>query len=110
MLPILSEMFPNSPYILKASTSPLNLNNYCKKPIFSREGANIELFKDKVCIEKSPDEGYIYQELVEIPEMDGKYPIIGSWIIGGESAGIGIRETNSKITDNLSEFVPHIIE
>ena len=26
------------------------------------------------------------------------------------SAGMGIRETSSKVTDNLSEFIPHIIE
>lgn len=28
----------------------------------------------------------------------------------GLSAGMGIRETSSKVTDNLSEFIPHIIE
>ena len=36
-------------------------------------------------------------------------PVIGSWIIGGEAAGIGIRENRMEVTDNLSEFVPHII-
>ena len=40
---------------------------------------------------------------------DGRYPIIGSWIIGGEAGGIGIRENCTEITDNLSAFVPHII-
>lgn len=29
--------------------------------------------------------------------------------IGGEAAGIGIRENRMEVTDNLSEFVPHII-
>lgn len=39
----------------------------------------------------------------------GRYPVIGSWIIGGEAVGIGIRENRMEVTDNLSEFVPHII-
>lgn len=38
-----------------------------------------------------------------------KYPIVGSWVIGGESCGIGIRETDCKITNNMSYFIPHII-
>jgi len=33
--------------------------------------------------------------------------VIGSWVIDGESAGIGIREENSIITKNTSRFVPH---
>ena len=41
--------------------------------------------------------------------LSGRYPVIGSWIVGGEPAGIGIRENRSEVTDNLSEFVPHII-
>lgn len=116
ILSVLYELFPDSPYILKCKNSPVDLdNNYAKKPIFSREGANITLVKDGQLLEMSPDEGYgeegfIYQELVDIPEYDGKYPIIGSWVIGGEAAGMGIRETSSRVTDNLSEFIPHIIE
>jgi glutathionylspermidine synthase len=37
----------------------------------------------------------------------GNYPVIGSWVIDGESAGIGIRESGTMITNNLSRFVPH---
>lgn len=115
MLPILSELYPDSPYILKCTDhlTP-DMKNYCKKPVFSREGANVTLVKDGVVIEQTGgdygEEGYVYQELVEIPSFDGKYPVIGSWVIGGLSAGMGIRETSSKVTGNLSEFIPHIIE
>ena len=56
------------------------------------------------------DEGFVYQEFVKVPNFDGNYPIIGSWVIGGESAGIGIRESDTEVTGNLSRFVPHIIE
>ena len=51
----------------------------------------------------------VYQEYVEPTVYSGRYPVIGSWIIGGEAAGIGIRENRMEVTDNLSEFVPHII-
>jgi glutathionylspermidine synthase len=36
----------------------------------------------------------------------GNHPVIGSWIIGGEVAGIGIREGAGRITSNGSRFVP----
>lgn len=113
MLPFLYEIFPDSPYLLPAYFEEEKLKSYCKKPIFSREGANIELIKNSIILEKSSgeygQEGYIYQELVDTPSFLGKYPVIGSWIIGGEPSGIGIRETTSRITDNMSHFVPHII-
>lgn len=114
MLVILSKLFPNSPYVLKCDEKALISGSYCKKPIYSREGSNVSLFKDGVLLEETAgeygEEGYVYQELVEVPSFDDKFPIIGSWIIGGESCGIGIRETSSKITDNMANFVPHIIE
>jgi len=53
------------------------------------------------------DEGFIYQAYTPIPKYDDSYTTIGSWIIGDESAGIGIREDESPITKNTSRFVPH---
>lgn len=47
MLPVLYEMFPRSPYILPAYAEPGKLEAYCKKPVFSREGANVELVKKR---------------------------------------------------------------
>lgn len=113
LLPILYEMFPNSPYILPAYFEQGKLRSYCKKPIFSREGANIELIRYGAVLEKSEGEygkeGHIYQELVDIPSFGGQYPVLGSWIIGGEACGMGIRETSTRITHNMSHFAPHII-
>jgi len=113
MLVILAELFPNSSLILDTRNKPLIDGCYCKKPVFSREGANVSIYKDGM-LECETDgdygeEGYVYQSLVEIKPFDGKYPVIGSWVIGGESCGIGIRETDSKITNNMANFVPHII-
>lgn len=54
-------------------------------------------------------EGFIYQQLFTLPDFDDNYPVIGSWVIGGDPAGIGIREGKELITDNTSRFVPHLI-
>ena len=43
------------------------------------------------------------------PDFNGKHPVLGSWIIGQEPAGMGIRESDSLVTDNLSRFIPHLI-
>jgi glutathionylspermidine synthase len=55
------------------------------------------------------EEGYIYQELCELPTFDGNSVLVGSWLIGQEPAGIGLRESDSMITDNGSRFLPHLI-
>lgn len=114
MLVILAELFPDSPYILKASELQGDLKSFCKKPIYSREGANITLVKDGVTLIETEgeygEEGFIYQELVDVPSFDNRHPIIGGWVIGGEASGIGIRETEGLITDNMANFVPHILE
>ena len=63
--------------------------------------------------------GFVYQDLAPLRSFDGKYPVIGSWVIGQPpggrapshvAAGIGIRESDMPITTNLSQFVPHLIE
>ena len=117
LLAILWDLFPESPYLLPASfdvAETLTWDAFVKKPLLSREGANITVTMfDQTLLASSGDygeEGYVYQSLASIPNMDGHYPVIGSWIIGSEAGGIGIRESNKIITDNLSQFVPHLIE
>jgi glutathionylspermidine synthase len=114
ILPILWQLYPDCEYLLPAFFEDNGLKDYVKKPILSREGANIELVKHYGTIEKSTgeygSEGFIYQQLFELPEFDGNYPVIGSWIIGQEPAGMGIREAKGLITDNKSRFVPHLIQ
>ncbi len=87
--------------------------NYVKKPLLSREGQNIRIVDYGSTIAETTgdygEEGFIFQELCPLPEFDKNYPLVGSWIVGQESAGIGIRESENLITDNLSRFVPHII-
>lgn len=113
ILPILHELYPNDGRILPAFfEKPAFMNRYARKPILSREGANVELVSDRRVIASTGGEygdgPTIWQELC-LDEHSGYYPIIGSWIVGGEAAGMGIRENANIITDNMSNFVPHII-
>lgn len=113
ILPLLWQLYPNHPLLLPAYFTSDNLSSYVKKPLLSREGANIEITIDNNSYLKTEGnygaEGYIYQSFFELPEYNGNYPVIGSWIIGDEPAGIGIRESKTLITDNFSRFVPHLI-
>jgi glutathionylspermidine synthase len=114
ILPILWEIFPDHPFLLPAYFTKNNLTSYVKKPILSREGANVQIVKNDALIAETPGdygaEGYVFQQLTDLPCFDGQYAVVGSWVIGQEAAGIGIRESNSLITDNLSRFVPHLID
>jgi glutathionylspermidine synthase len=113
ILAILWEMNPGHKYLLKSYFDQGDLISYAKKPLLSREGANIEIVKARISTEKTGgeygSEGHIYQELFELPKFEENYTLVGSWIIGQEAAGIGIRESESLITGNTSRFVPHLI-
>ena len=88
-------------------------SGWVRKPLFSREGANIELIdaSGQRLTEAGPytDSGYIRQQLAPLPCFDNNYTLIGSWVVGDSAAGICIREDNSLITKDSSRFVPHII-
>lgn len=113
ILPILWQLFPYHKNLLPAYFTRSNLKDYVKKPLLSREGANITIVENEKVI-AGPDggygeEGFIYQGLCKLPEFNGNFPVIGSWVVGQEPAGMGIREANGLITDNLSRFIPHLI-
>ena len=115
ILAVLWELYPNHPLLLESYfEQPHQLKDYVKKPLLSREGANIEVYKNDQLVEHSTgeygEEGFIYQALAELHQEETGYSIIGSWIIGQESCGITIRESDQIITTDKSRFVPHIIE
>jgi len=112
LMAILWELFPNHEYLLPTYFSEDKLkSSFVKKPLLSREGQNVSIVEKNNT--KEEKEGLyrsdlnIYQEICYLPEFQGNYPVIGSWVVGEESAGMGIREDKSKITANLSRFVPH---
>ncbi|MGZ8486491.1 MAG: glutathionylspermidine synthase family protein [Candidatus Binatia bacterium] len=114
ILPILWELFPHHANLLECYfTGPKHLTHYVKKPLLSREGANLSIHHDAAVETTSGpygEEGFIYQATARIANFDGAYPIIGSWMIDGVAAGIGIRESDTLVTNNLSSFVPHLFE
>ncbi|MDB5452612.1 MAG: glutathionylspermidine synthase [Caulobacteraceae bacterium] len=118
ILPMLWERHPGHPNLLEAyfdddpRASALG-RSYVRKPLFSREGANIELVDEgrraRVLDLGYGEEGHVRQALYVLPEFSENYPVIGAWMVGGEPAGIGIREDRARVTKNFSRFVPHAI-
>ncbi|ASP37779.1 hypothetical protein CHH28_03410 [Bacterioplanes sanyensis] len=118
LLPLLWQMFPNHPNLLPAYFEDQleqvpNDTALVKKPIYSREGANISLLSERGETEFSSgpygEEGFVYQQAHMLPKFGPFHTLIGSWLINDQAAGISIREDNGPITQDLSRFLPHII-
>ncbi len=112
-LVLLWESFEGHPNLLNSSFTPEGLSSsYAQKPLFGREGSNVRLVEKGQMIESSDGPWgslpMVYQALHPEVNFSGQHPVIGSWIIGGQTAGIGIREDQSRITSNSSRFVPHL--
>jgi glutathionylspermidine synthase len=114
LLAVLWEMYPDHPNLLPAFLdNPGFLTEYVRKPRLGREGANIRIVGPGMEHETGGsygEEGYVYQLFHPLPEFDGMRPALGAWIVGDQSAGLGIRETVGLVTDDGAAFVPHRIE
>jgi glutathionylspermidine synthase len=114
MLPLLWEYFPGHPNLLEAHRAPDKLSAYARKPLLSREGRNVTLIRDGQTLAAVEGqygaEGWIYQALCPLPAFDDAHPVIGSWVVSGAPAGIGIRESGGLVTTDQSHFVPHFFE
>jgi len=112
ILPVLWEMFPGHPNLLPAYFSPDPLGDrHVRKPALGREGANITLTaagREATTPGGYGDGPFVYQAFQPLPAFQARYPVIGSWVIGGEPAGIGIRESEALVTQNTSRFIPHL--
>lgn len=87
---------------------------HVSKPIFSREGASIDIIAAGRVVESAGKRDYdhhprVIQAYQPLPVFDGFRPVIGAWIIGQQCAGIGLREDRAHITQDLSRFKPHFI-
>ncbi|RDV29249.1 glutathionylspermidine synthase family protein [Alteromonas aestuariivivens] len=123
LLPLLWQRFPNHPNLLPAffeNELPAALpetgsGQWIKKPLFSREGANISMLNSKGELQSQlsdgpyGEEGFIIQAYEPLPRFDENYTLIGSWLVDNQPAGISIREDTSPITQDLSRYLPHII-
>jgi glutathionylspermidine synthase len=75
ILPVLWELFPESPYLLPAGFDPPG-DDYVVKPIYSREGSNIAIVEGgQVIAETGGDytEGpHVYQQFHPLPSCEGR--------------------------------------
>lgn len=111
LLVLLWEMNYGHRNLLPAYFTPQRFGaDYVRKPLLSREGANVTI-RSRGVVREQPGgyggEGFVYQGIAPLPVFDGHYPVMGAWIVGDEPAGLGIREDDSPITRNTSRFIPH---
>jgi glutathionylspermidine synthase len=118
ILALLWEMFPDHPNLLPAyfedDPNAARLGaSFVRKPLYSREGANIALISEGVTLAEQEGpygaEGFVRQALAPLPNFSGQYPVLGSWLIDHTPCGLSIREDENPITGNTSRFLPHAI-
>ena len=131
ILPILWQLYPNHDLLLESHFLPAatrdtakagapgldsetwvfpGLQNYVVKPLISREGANITLVRDNAVTASTPGPYHgrrIVQALTPPAVFDHRHTVLGLWMVDQDCCGMGVRESFSPITDNLSSFVPH---
>lgn len=113
LLAILWELNPGHELLLPAYLDgPRELQSYVRKPLLGREGAGVAVVRDGEVVEGSLSgdsaSGYVYQALAPMATAGGRTAVFGSWLIDGEPAGMGIRESTGLVTNNTSSFVPHL--
>ncbi|MCF6339830.1 MAG: glutathionylspermidine synthase family protein [Sulfurimonas sp.] len=113
MLKILSDLFPDSPYILETSFEPLKDIKHVEKTVFGREGANTKIIDSNGDILEKIDGPYdnykkVYQEYVEFPKDSKGNKYQAGVFFAYEACGLSFRK-GSEIMDNMSKFVGHTI-
>jgi glutathionylspermidine synthase len=118
ILPLLWEMFPNHPNLLPAyfedDPNAARLGgSFVRKPLYSREGANIALVSAGTTLVEQEGpygaEGFIRQAFAPLARFSDQYPVLGSWLVDHTPCGLSIREDENPITGNTSRFLPHAI-
>lgn len=119
ILPILWELYPGHENLLESYfDSPGRMSSYVKKPLLSREGANVSLVTPQGRTDVAGPYGngrFVYQQMADIATFttssgEERHPVLGLWMIDQECGGMGIRESTGPVTDNLASFVPHFFQ
>ncbi|MCX6074442.1 MAG: glutathionylspermidine synthase family protein [Campylobacterales bacterium] len=113
MLKILYDLFPDSPYLLKASFEPLQGVKCVEKRMFGREGANVKILDASGKTVEANDGPYgnfkpVYQEYVEFPRDASGNSYQAGVFFAYEACGLGFRR-GGKILNNMSKFVGHLL-
>lgn len=114
-LALLWDMAPGHPNLLQTAFEPGAIEGeVVEKPIFGREGANVRIAASGQVLAETAGpygaEGFVYQAAAPLPAFDGHYPVLGSWVVASQPAGMGIREDETAITGDNSRFIPHYFE
>ena len=118
LLALLWEMFEGHPNLLPTyfeddpGVAALG-GHYVRKPLLSREGANIVFVANGRTV-MGPEgpygaEGFVRQAYAPLPSFDGRRPMCGVWLVASEAAGMCIREDEGAITTDDACFIPHFI-
>jgi glutathionylspermidine synthase len=88
-------------------------DSYVRKPLYSREGGNVEMIVAGTMVDADAGpygaEGFIRQAIAPLPQFAGNHVVLGSWMAAGAPCGLSVREDASPITKNTSRFLPHAI-
>lgn len=122
IMSVMWDLEPNCPRLLESRTedqpeaAQLKQRPHARKPIFGMEGTSVSLIhpgqpeKSFVNPGHLGHEGFLLQDLCPLPKYENYHVLIGSWVIGGKPAGIGIRADRSPVTTaNHCIFVPHYV-
>ncbi len=120
LLPLLWGMFEGHPNLLPAffeddpaTAAFANAGNYVRKPMLSRQGANIEVVHDEKTLFQSDgpygNDAHILQGFQPLPDLHGRYPLLGCWLVASKVVGLCIREDKTLVTGKDARFVPHVI-
>ena len=85
-----------------------------RKPLFSREGWNVEVVVKGQRTAATKDgkygaEGHIVQAYQPLPDFGGVFPMCGVWLVASQAAGMCIREDRNLVTTDDARFIPHVI-
>ncbi|WP_325895330.1 glutathionylspermidine synthase family protein [Grimontia sp. NTOU-MAR1] len=117
LLPMLWKLHTNHPNLLPAyfadDPKASSLSDFVLKPLFSREGANIEIVRNGASTLKTDGPYDLSQAIVQqyqpLPKFGDNFTLIGSWLVNDRAAGISIREDASLVTQDLARYLPHVI-
>lgn len=113
ILAILWKLFPNHPNLLPAADNYIPVGqDFVKKPLWGRAGLNISIHRGAAVQQTAghlETEKFVYQGIAPIPNFNGRYPIVSSFIVGDKPAGVGVREDGNLISTKSAVFVPHTV-
>lgn len=111
ILAVLWDLFPGHPNLLPTYWGKTDhpLTRYVIKPVHGLRGEGIHMIDQAPAPRGMDLTNTVSQAHYPLPNINGRYVLTGSWVVGDEAAGICFRDDPSNITTGDSRFVPHIV-